>query len=469
MYHNTKMNYINKKPQRVVLVNPPIVAGCSDQTGTGVPYMPITLAILAAILDGKYDVSVMDMFGRNPVKKTKHNNLMLFGVDLDVISTGIRKDDVVIIYSGHAIGHTTVLRLIEKIQEYKPKKVIVVENTNFVNAYPLDLFYGDFKKVGATIIAGDPYDAVEKAIDGDYDMKDRHQCWNVDSLPAPKWDKFPLENYWNLDYAHAPKTDKKYIQMYTALGCSGGCYFCVNFYMNKSHWRPRSAWNIVKEMEDWYWRGVKEFHLEDMNPLLSVDRVNEICSLLEEKSLKVDIKVAAGSKLDHIDVATLCRMGRVGFTYLSFSPESGSPNLVELMGKKFNHDRILWLMWYMPKSIITQACFILGYPGEKGVDQDLTHRYAKQLSEAGVDEFAFFDYLPSPGSSMGLNYSINTDELTFSSDWRPYNKHLKALRMSWLFELYFDKFIRNPVEFMARIVKTKTYMSLKRLSKTITI
>jgi radical SAM superfamily enzyme YgiQ (UPF0313 family) len=452
--------------KRVVLINPPIVAGVSDYTGTGTPYWPITLAQIAAILDDRYEVKICDMYGGDPRRKTVCDKLVLYGVPIDVANTFITKDDVVVVYSGHAIAHTTVIKLIGRLRLSNPRKIIVVENSNFVNAYPLDLFYDDFKKVGATIIAGDPYGVIIKAIEGegDYDTVGRHLFNDVESLPMPKWEGFPLENYWGLDYAHAPKTNKKYIQIYTSFGCPGTCNFCINKYINKSCWRPKTLVQVIEELSYWCSMGVTEFHIEDLNPSVRKDRIVHLCNFILFHGMRINLKIAAGTKIDYLDEDTLKLMADAGFTYISFSPESGSGWVLKLMNKRFDHKRVLEFVMSMPKKIITQACFVIGYPGETDCDLDMTKKYAIELAKAGVDEFAFFNFVPSVGSKASEDFkNVSTDDMTFSSDWREENKDLRKLRVRWIMELYLIKLMRSPLSTFYRFFYTKTWMTIKRV------
>jgi len=455
----------NYKIGRVVLVNPPIVSQRGDITGTGTPYWPITLAMIAALLEGKYTVKVCDMFGRNPTKKIIDGDLVLHGVPIDIAKMSVKEDDVVVVYSGYAIAHTTVLKLIGFIKAAKPKKIIVIENTNFVNAYPLDMFYDEFKNVGAdTILAGDPYGVIIKAIKEDYETRERHLFNDVESLPMPKWDGFPLENYWNLDYAHAPKTNKRYVQIYTSFGCNGVCNFCTNPYINKSCWRPKTLVQVIEELSYWRSMGVNEFHIEDLNPSVRKDRIVHLCNLILFHGMKINLKIAAGTKIDYLDEDTLKLMADAGFTYISFSPESGSKWVLKLMNKRFDHERVLGFVRSMPKKIITQACFVIGYPGETDCDLDMTKKYAVELAKAGVDEFAFFNFVPSAGSKASEVFKgVSTDDMTFSSDWRVFNKLLKAWRLRCLIEIYILKLIISPFATFVRFFYTKTWMTFKRV------
>jgi radical SAM superfamily enzyme YgiQ (UPF0313 family) len=280
----------------------------------------------------------------------------------------------------------------------------------------------------------------------------------------PKWEGFPLENYWGLDYAHAPKTNKKYIQIYTSFGCPGTCNFCINKYINKSCWRPKTLVQVIEELSYWCSMGVTEFHIEDLNPSVRKDRIVHLCNFILFHGMRINLKIAAGTKIDYLDEDTLKLMADAGFTYISFSPESGSGWVLKLMNKRFDHKRVLEFVMSMPKKIITQACFVIGYPGETDCDLDMTKKYAIELAKAGVDEFAFFNFVPSVGSKASEDFkNVSTDDMTFSSDWREENKDLRKLRVRWIMELYLIKLMRSPLSTFYRFFYTKTWMTIKRV------
>ena len=58
-------------------------------------------------------------------------------------------------------------------------------------------------------------------------------------------------------------------------------------------------------------------------------------------------------------------MKEAGCNFISFSPESGSKEMLVIMNKRVNFEYMLRLTKKMNKlRIRTQACFIIGVPGE---------------------------------------------------------------------------------------------------------
>ena len=48
---------------------------------------------------------------------------------------------------------------------------------------------------------------------------------NLDELPFPAWENFPIKNYWQLGYAHGPISSK--ILSIRIKGCPYPCGFCI--------------------------------------------------------------------------------------------------------------------------------------------------------------------------------------------------------------------------------------------------
>lgn len=452
----------------VVLINPPISGERGDYTGTGAVHWPIILAYVAEILRPKYDVRILDMFGSNPSNMTTVGNIIRFGADFGCIGDNIKEDDTVVIYSGAVIGHTTVLDIIRHINKLnRNNKVIVIENPNFVMAYPLDLFGADFKAVGAIIIPGYPFSVIEDVIDGKCEFVRRGEPFDVLGLKFPTWEGFPLDNYWTLEHAHAPKTNSKYIQIYTSFGCPGICRFCQSKYLNESKWIPRGVDSVIDEMKYWISRGVNEFHWEELNPTVDKQRIMDICRLIGFNGMKVDFKIASGTKMDDIDDSLIIMMGKHGLSYLSFSPESGNSSTLIFMNKLFDHKHALDILDTIKKNVphvITQACFVLGYPGANDSDIDDTASYISRLTRHGLDEIALFNFVPTPGSQF-KNYKIDTDLITFSSNWSQDSAALKSKRTELVAMFYLGKIWYSPIKTVWRFSRTKTWMTMRRLIK----
>lgn len=455
--------------KRVVLINPPLVSYPEDWTGTGTPCWPITLASINAVISKKYDAVVFDLYGQQPDNIKKYGDNYRHGWEVDTVYYATSVDDVAIVYHNFAIAHDAVLEIIKILKENETERIIVVENSQHVTAFPLDVVKDELLEAGADcIVCGDSEGVIVDAIEGELPEFGRYFL-DADKIPIPNWDGFPIEHYWDLPFAHAPKTNKKYMPLLTSRGCPGKCNFCTNPFLNDSRWRARSAVNVFSEILFWYNMGVREFHIEDLNPTVSKERMIELCKLIKQSSMDIDIKIASGTKMETLDLVVLTYMHEAGFTYLSFSPETGSAGLLDLMGKRFDHVHAINMLKFIKKnfgsSMITQACFILGYPGERGCDVGLTQRIMKKMAKVGLDEVAIFNWVPIPGAEIEKYCPVRVpfNKISFSSDWRTKNKLLKSIRTSLVLDFYLTKLFNNKIGWVFDFRRTKTYMTVKRV------
>ncbi len=239
---------------------------------------------------------------------------------------------------------------------------------------------------------------------------------------------------------------------------------------NSQKWRPRSAANVVDEIEHFVKTlGVREFHIEDLDPTISDPRIREVCAEIMRRNLKVTWKIAAGTKVETMrDEETIDLMAEAGCRYISISPETGSPRLLKLMRKPFNLEHAVRIVKRMNQAgIRSQACFVLGYPGETEEDLRMTWDLVRDLTRVGVDEVALFIITPVPGSSIHEQFSgyNSLSELNFSPTWRSDYQPLNRFRLRlyahflwWKLRYHPLKLMRQPFNFLRRRFETKMEM-----------
>jgi anaerobic magnesium-protoporphyrin IX monomethyl ester cyclase len=480
---------------KITLINPNLVVQRNDPFTTGIVYMPISLAYLAGVLrDAGHSVQMIDAYAETPRRSRPEGQFHIFGLtEAEVVEMIDVQAQVVFVYAINLTNHISTLAIVKAVKTARPGTVVVVvENTQAVTAYALSLVAGEFYAAGADyILTGEPEKRALKLLDavstkgGDgavqeidglgspsfYNPSDNFLSeGELNSLPLPAWDLFPLENYWSLRFAHGPLSARRYLPLLTSRGCPYPCGFCVVPATNKQKWRPRSASNVVDEIEHFGKRlGVHEFHLEDLDPTISDERIRAICHEIIRRGLKVTWKIAAGTKVETMrDEETIDLMAQAGCRYISISPETGSPRLLKLMRKPFNLEHAVRLVKRMNQvGIRSQACFVLGYPGETEDDLRLTRNMVRDLTREGVDEIALFIVTPVPGSSIHEQFSGYTtlSELNFSPTWRPDFRSLARFRLrlylkflAWKLRYHPFKLMKQPFNFLLRRFETKMEM-----------
>jgi anaerobic magnesium-protoporphyrin IX monomethyl ester cyclase len=468
------------KKLRFLLVSPAAVFDPKDPFTTGVVFMPIGLAYGAAALEKVgVEVDVLDLFGESPQTPILMNKYIRLGASNELLFQRVLdlNPNLVLFYANQLLNHESLIESIAAIRRSFPDLLIgVAENTQAVTAYLLSEVSKDFFDSGANfIISGEMEEVLEqisKNISNNLDLESWNldgvstaknsknraaKLVNLDELEIPAWHLFPLQNYWKIGYAHGPFESESYLPLLTSRGCPFPCKFCVVPATNNRKWRFRSAINVVNEIEELTNKfGVKEFHLEDLNPTIQDSRMQDIAKELIKRDLKVNWKIVAGTKIESIkSIDTLQLMRESGLSYLSMSPESGSKKVLKEIGKPFDVSHALEMTrkCYELK-IRTQACFVLGYPTERTLDRLQSLILATRLTISGVDEIVVFIMSPVPGSEVYKSYLGQFDSLaslSFSPRWRLDFYTLLAWRVTFYLLFMSLKFVRNPIRMIAQL------------------
>lgn len=480
-------------PLRAAFINPNLVAQRNDLFTTGIVYLPVSLAfVVASVRRSGHPVTVIDAFGEKPEQARRDGKFLILGLRPEEVVERLPADvDVVFVYAINLTWHLSTAALVKAVKEARPDAtVVVLENTQAVSAYALQRVAGEFYQAGADyILTGEgEHRAVAllqalrsaepgavQAVDGlggpGFHLPPKAPIADLDALPLPAWDLFPMTNYWALRHAHGPQGEERYMPLLTSRGCPYPCRFCVVPATNNQRWRPRSAAHVVAEMETWHHRwGVREFHIEDLDPTISDERIRDMCDEIEKRGLDVVWKIVAGTKVETIrNEETIRRMAAAGCRYISISPETGSPRLLKAMRKPFNLDHAVRLVHEMNRvGIHSQACFVLGFPGETEEDRRLTWNLVRELTRQGVDEVALFIITPVPGSAIHDEFSgyEQLSDLNFTPTWRQdyrrlvtYRLHLYIHFLVWKLWYHPRKILAQPYQFARRVFRTKMEMA----------
>lgn len=477
----------------VTLINPNLVVQRGDPFTTGIVYMPIGLAYAASSLRAAgFPVQVIDAYAERPRRVRRWKQFSVFGLTEDEVAQRLAPDArLVLVYAINLTNHLSTVGMVRAVRAARPSaRIAVLENTQAVTAYALRLVADEFYAAGADlIVTGEPERRVvhlarliadgapltsDRLGDGfggpDFYVPPAGPIPDPDSLPVPAWDLFPLQNYWRLGFAHGPLSARRYLPLLTSRGCPYPCGFCVVPATNNQKWRPRSAANVVDEIEHFVRTlGVREFHIEDLDPTISDERIRQMCAGILQRGLDVRWKIAAGTKVETMrNEETIAQMAAAGCRYISISPETGSPRVLKLMRKPFDLAHAVRLVKKMNQvGIRSQACFVLGYPGEEDEDRQMTWNLVRDLTRVGVDEIALFVITPVPGSSIYEQFSGygSFSELNFSPTWRPDYRRLSRFRLRlyaaflwWKLRYHPLKLLRQPFNFLFRRFETKMEM-----------
>jgi radical SAM superfamily enzyme YgiQ (UPF0313 family) len=447
--------------------------------------MPIGLAYGAAALKkANINVHVYDLFGEEPKRAERIGNFVRLGSsDTDLLIEINRiQPDLVLFYANQLLNHAALIQSIKAIRTAHPNLIIgVAENTQAVTSYLLKEVSEEFYDEGVSfLISGEMEKVIREIASNIFEGLDV-ALWkiagvssskndnfrsaiiqNLDELANPAWELFPIENYWELGFSHGPLTSNSYFPILTSRGCPFPCKFCVVPSTNNRKWRFRSASNVVDEIEQFVEEfGVKEFHLEDLNPTIQDIRMQQIATEIITRGLDINWKIVAGTKIESIkSLETLRLMKRSGLSYLSMSPESGSKRVLRDIGKPFDVKHALTMIRESYRiGIKTQTCFVLGYPTEKFFDRVKSLFLVIRLTIAGADEIVVFIMTPVPGSDVFKSFAGQFDSLSslsFSPRWRMDFNLLLIWRLLYYSIFLLLKFVRNPLKMICQLFNMKS-------------
>ena len=426
---------------KLTLISPRLAIQKGDFLGSGVPYWPIELATLAAYARAQGDaISLIDLFGNNPRQLSDVGDHYLQGESIDghLDKDALRQGEAFILYAISYMSHQELLSIVARLKQTFPYiPVAILENSQAVTAYSLQRVASDYFDVGADLlICGEPYfnwDAIKLQLAGHGSAPVPKNLITRESSPVPErmtvkgmhypmpaWDLLNLQGYWSIPYSHGPKTSK-FLPILTSRGCPYPCDFCVVPETNNRRWRGNSSEQVVEEiltLRDQF--GVHDFQVEDLNPTVQHERWEKICELLIERKANIRFYFVSGTKAETLRIDKIPLFAKAGCRYISISPESGSSELMQVIGKKFNHEHgIKLIAACRANGIRTQACLLVGHPDELEKDFEASMVYLSRMIKAGLDEVAVFVVAPFAGSRLHEKSNISLNDKTALISFSP--------------------------------------------------
>lgn len=195
---------------------------------------------------------------------------------------------------------------------------------------------------------------------------------DLDLLPFPARDLTPYGKYYSLIANTQPVTT-----MITSRGCPYRCLFCDRPHLGK-RFRPRSAMNVVDEMEGCAKMGIREFLIYDDTFTINKKRVLDICKGIKDRGLKIGWDVRA--RVDTVNPEMLKAMKDAGCERIHYGVEAGTPEVIETLRKGITLAQVKTVFKETKEAGISiLAYFMIGSPGETRQQVRESMRLAKEL------------------------------------------------------------------------------------------
>jgi len=219
---------------------------------------------------------------------------------------------------------------------------------------------------------------------------DREFITDVDSLPCPDFEAFPVEKYSNFQSKRLPVISSR--------GCPYACTFCsVRLSMGRG-FRARTPENFVAELKHWYDKGWTNFEFCDDCYSADMKRVTEISDLIIKNGLNLKYEIHTGIRVDRVSPKLLGKLKESGCILVNFGMESGNEQILRNIRKNINLDQIRKAVaWANEAGIPNAGHFVIGHQGETFETAMDSIRFAKTLPTRFV---SFYNLIPYPGTEV---------------------------------------------------------------------
>jgi radical SAM superfamily enzyme YgiQ (UPF0313 family) len=408
---------------RVCLINPPRI----QPKAWGKPnvFPPIVLASVAALLEKKHTVSIIDAptEGWRNLAELDESKYRV-GLSSENIAERVRQwsPEVVVVeipFSGWSRTAFDVVRAVKAVDS----KISVV----LMGQHPTARPEACLSEPGVDfVVVGEPENTVSELVDalalGKQDFRSvdglgfnengkavltgkRAFIEDLDSLPFPARHLLPM-NVYNEAVKENPlrgEISKPWTIVTTTRGCPYSCVFCSVCILWGRRWRARSPKNVVNELEHVVKTfGVKQVDFYDENMTLDRKRMAEICDLIVERRLNIEWFTPNGVRADTLDEELLRKMKRAGCKKIRVAPESGVQRIVnDVIGKNLDLKKVEQAVVLCKKVGVKVGCFfVLGMIGETKADIEETIKFAYKLRSLGADSLIFSIAMPLYGTAL---------------------------------------------------------------------
>ena len=367
-------------------------------------YAPLGLLSLAAYLEPKYSVKIVDeRFEPDPKAAIQAE------VGKGPIIVGVTS------LTGRQIAHgLEVTRWVKEASRsvpvvwggfhtsYFPKEAIAVDGFDFVVAKEgvstlLELV--DRLAAGKTDSFKD-IPGLSWKRDGVFYVNPERVFLNGEKLPTPAWHLVDVKQYAK---ALAPYFGAPAVDITTSRGCPFRCKFCYELSFNNRTWRPRNADQVVREITMLH----KEYGIEFINihdDLYIVNRKSRERALyigrrLKEEGVKIEYTVT--HRVDMFEPGFLKEMMSLGLRQVRAGVESGSPRILKAIAKDITREQIIESARVSAKlGLGIYYSFVIGWPDETEADRRQTIDLALNLIRINPKAriYPLWIYVPYPGT-----------------------------------------------------------------------
>ena len=404
----------------ITLIRPPTVLAKWALSSPTCP--PIGLAYVAGMLtDTGYKVAVVDAVGEatEQMLPTKDPRFFAHGLSTEEIIARIPAETTVFGISCMFSHEWPLISSIILAVREKFPKVPIIAGGEHITAMPqisleqcpaLDIcVIGEGEETMVEVVdaltSGGTLDGISGIVFREGDkilrMEARARIRNVNDIPPPAWDLFPLSAYLERGYGFGVNRGRS-MPVIATRGCPYQCTFCSNPGMWTTRWIARDVDAFFAELKGYQERyQIDNFDFYDLTAIVKKDWIVAFCNRVLESGLKFTWQLPSGTRSEAIDAEVSKLLYLSGCRNITYAPESGSPRILRLIKKKVKLGNMLKSMRESVRcGMNAKANIMMGFPGETHWDIWQTHWFCLKMAVFGVHDMSISPYAPYPGSEL---------------------------------------------------------------------
>jgi radical SAM superfamily enzyme YgiQ (UPF0313 family) len=353
----------------------------------------MSLAYSAAVLSKKFDVAVVDAANLDLTEEDTFRRIEALSPDMLISTTSIsmlmkeaafvsrvkRESGAIVGLTGDAATHLA---------------------TRVMDEHPIDF-----------VIKGDEPEGTlsQLAQSGDYrqlpgiayrdgeiiaDTGDPSRIVDLDALPFPKWDLFPVKVYRYFPILRRTP----FLTVLSTRGCPYGCIYCPYTSNQGLKYRYRRAENVIAELVLLKEKhGIRAVQFRDPTFTIRKERTLAICDGIVAN--KLDIEWGCETRADRLTEELVDRMVAAGLRGVNIGIESASPDVIKNVHRGWiDLDHIRKMVQYMTdRGVRVSGFFVIGLPGETRSSIEKTLELARELPLSYAE---FKVATPFPGTPL---------------------------------------------------------------------
>lgn len=246
----------------------------------------------------------------------------------------------------------------------------------------------------------------------------RKRIVQIEKIPRPAWNYFPIEAYLNGGYGHGVNRGRT-MPILATRGCPYTCTFCSNPTMWTTRYVTRDPSDVLDEMECYIKTyGAQHFDFYDLTAIIKKSWFMKFGEELKRRQLNISYSLPSGTRSEALDDEVTALMAETRCNYLVYAPESGSNRMLKLIKKKVNLDKMLLSIRSAKKNGMEVRCnLMMGFPNELRSDVLKTLYFQIKLAWIGVDDAPIYMFAPYPGSEIFNELRESEPEFTLNKQY----------------------------------------------------